>query len=165
MKNIVVHVRLPAYLRSWLTHTLGDPVRFPARSYESLLLSRLVTRRPGAAPIEGPGPDTVAMIIPDNALKRPEYYNYLGRRGRAEMTQAVERLFRLHLWSEAAGLIGSARELNRGIDEWCRANGIGIDAREAVRQKFYRMRRDYMQFGIILGRKYAKKSCHDSGQN
>lgn len=157
MKDIVVHLPLPAYLRAWLTHTLGDPVRFPARSYENLLLHRLLTRRPPLAPIEEPRQDTVALVIPDNAVKRPEYYNYLGRRGRAEMTQAVERLFRLHLWSDCSALLGASGELNRGIDEWCRTYGIGLDAREAVRQKFYRMRRDYRRYGIVLGKKYAKK--------
>lgn len=165
MKDIVVHLPLPPYMRQWLTRRLGLPVRFPPRSHENLLLHRVLTRRPQGAPIEPEGPDTVPVVIPDSAIKRPEYYNYLGRRGRSEMLQAVEHLFRLHLWSECAGLIGSSRELNRGIDEWCRANGIGIDAREAVRQKFYRMRRDYMQYGIVLGRKYSKKNCHDSGQN
>lgn len=157
MKDIVVHIAVPAYLGAWLRHTMGDPVRFPPRSYENLLLQRTLRRRPEGAPVEEAGAGTVALIIPDNALRRPEYYNYLGRRGRALMVQALERLFRLHLWSECCGLLGQPGELNRGLDEWCRHNGIGLDAREAVRQKFYRMRCDYRTFGIVLGKKYAKK--------
>lgn len=157
MKDITVHLALPGYMRQWLAATLGDPVRFPPRSAENVLLTTLLRRRPPLAPPELGGEGTVAFVVPDNGLRRPEYYNYLGRRGRAELTAAVERLFRLHLWSECAGLLGSEGELNRGIDQWCDRHGIGLDNREAVRQKFYRMRKAYRAYGICLGKKYVKK--------
>lgn len=157
MKDITVSVSLPGYLREWLHATLGDPVRFPARSAENVLLSRLVGRRPKEAAPEAAGAGWVRIVLPDNPWRRPEFYNYLGRRGRAELAGALERLFRLALWSECAGLLGSPGELNRGLDAWCARRGISLGNREAVRQKFYRMRRDYGACGIVLGRKFAKR--------
>lgn len=72
------------------------------------------------------------------------------------MQSAIDGLFRLALWSECASLLHSKRELNRGIDEWCKLHGIELDCREAVRQKFYRIRKSYQIKGIILGKKYNK---------
>jgi len=158
MKDLVVHLPLPGYLRQWLAATLGDPVRFPPRSAENVLLTHLLRRRPPLAPPEPAGADTAAIVVPDNGLRPPETYNYLGRRGRAELAAAIERLFRLHLWSECAALMGAEGELGRGIDRWCEGHGIALEGREAVRQKFYRMRKAYRLYGIVLGKKYVKKS-------
>lgn len=162
MKNIVVYLRVSPYIRAWLASTLGDPVRFPAGSYENAVLHHVLRRRPLSSLPEAPGEDTIAVVIPDSAVHRPEYYNYLGRRGRRAVAECIEHLFRMHLWSDCRHLIGT-RLLERGLDDWCRLHGIGIEHREAVRKKFYRMRRDYLSHGIILGKKYFKKDCHASG--
>lgn len=163
MKNMVVYLSLERYLREWLTFHLGSPVRFPDRSCENALLHRLLTRRPYGAPPELNKQGTVPVIITDSRYRKPEHYNYLGRRGQREMAAAIEALFRIDLWSGCLPLLHSKTELNRGIDAWCTANGISLDAREAVRQKFYRIRRDYMRFGIVLGVNFRKKRCDDSG--
>lgn len=157
MKDVTVCLVLPGYLRQWLTRRLGNPVRFPARSAENVLLSRLVRRRPAGAVPETCGEGRVAFVVPDNPQRRPEYFNYLGRRGKAELAAAVERLFRLHLWQDCSVLLGASGELNRGIDRWCELQGISLEHREAVRQKFYRMRKAYRNYGIVLGKKYVNK--------
>ena len=77
----------------------------------------------------------------------------------AKMCAALVSLFRIHLWSDIAPKI-HADGLNRAIDDWCQSQGIDIDYREGVRQKFYRMRRSYETYGIILG----KKHCHKVGK-
>lgn len=163
MKDFVVNIRLERYLREWLTFHLGTPVRFPDRSHENVLLHRFLTKRPKDVPPLPAGADAVAVVITDCRYKKPEHYNYLGRRGQRVMAQAIEALFRLDMWSGCAPLLHSGDSLNRGIDAWCAANGISLDAREAVRQKFYRIRRDYMRFGIVLGVNFRKKRCDDTG--
>lgn len=157
MKDIVVHVKVERYIKQWLEHSLGNPVRFPSRSYESELLRRSLRKRPRtSSPVAVIDPCSVAVVIPDDDYKRPEYYNYLGFHGQRALQSAIDGLFRLSLWSECAPLIHSSRELNRGIDAWCGAHGIELDCREAVRQKFYRIRQSYRQKGVILGKIYRK---------
>ena len=69
------------------------------------------------------------------------------------------------MWSGCAPLLHSSKEINKGIDEWCACNGISLDAREAVRQKFYRIRKAYMEKGIILGKFYRKKTTIIASKN
>ena len=151
MKGIIIYLRLEAYLRQWLTHHLGSPVRFPDRSYENALLLRLLSRPTGGyePPTTVCPPDSVPVIVPDCAHRRPEYYCSLTRRAQAQMARAIDNLFRLHLWSECAPHIHSG-QLNRSLDQWCARQGIALDNREAVRQKFYRMRHAYQEKGIFL---------------
>ena len=163
MKDITTTLYLPAYLAQYLAAHYGRPVRFPARSMENELLRRLTVRPPrsmsGGEPADGEarrGMDAVEIVLPDDALHRPEYYNYLGRTARRRMASAIDALFRVHLWTECLPLVVGGR-INQGLDEWCRENGIGVEAREAVRQKFYRMRCLYAPLGIRIGRKYAKR--------
>lgn len=159
MKGIIIYIKLPAYLRQWLITNLGLPVRFPSRSFESILLSRLCKRRPQTVPIETTCPaGCVPVVLPDNSLHRPEFYNYLGPKDEHEMTRALENLFRLHLWVECSYLCTRQGLLNSGLNDWCRAQGIDEVYREAVRQKFYRMRNLYNGTGIKLGKKYFNKT-------
>ena len=158
---------LPYYLVQWLTHTLGNPVKIPVQSYENRLLSRLLSRRPRGEGSRATSPVTegdaranrkrVSLVIPDNDLHRSEYFNHLSVRASAQMAEAIDTLFRLHLWSECVCLIHSRQGLNQGLDQWCRRQGISIEYRETVRQKFYRMRRAYERDGIILGEKHRRR--------
>ena len=159
MKDITIQVKMDGYMREWLQFHLGNPVRFPAKSYENEVLVRYLSKRPKDMPPEAEDAGTVAIVIPDNGYRRPEYYNYLGHRGRRAIIHAIDNLFRLDLWSGCAPLLHSRRELNKGIDAWCQANGISLDSREAVRQKFYRIRRSYFNKGVILGKFYSKKTA------
>lgn len=167
MKDITVPILLSYYLVQWLTHALGNPVKFPVQSYENRLLSRLLSRRPrgegsrATSPVAesdaGANRKRVSLVIPDNDLHRPEYFNHLSVRASAQMAEAIDTLFRLRLWSECVCLIHSQQGLNQGLDQWCRRQGISIEYREAVRQKFYRMRRAYERDGIILGEKHRRR--------
>lgn len=159
MKDIIVYVRVEKYIKDWLEFHLGNPVRFPERSYENALLHSYLCKRPACCPPDRGGEGTVAVVVTDCRHRKPEYYNHLSSRGHRAMASAIDSLFRLALWSGIAPLLGTGAELNRGIDRWCREQGISFDSREAVRQKFYRMRRAYMKKGIVLGRFYKKKTA------
>ena len=121
------------------------------------MLHTLLTKRPASVQPVKPTADSVALVITDCRHRKPEHYNYLGIRGQRVMISSIEGLFRLDLWSSCAGLIHSKGELNKGLDELCAKSGISLDAREAVRQKFYRMRREYQAHGIVVGKCYQKR--------
>lgn len=159
MKDILVYVKVERYIQEWLEFHLGNPVRFPVRSYENELLHRHLGKRPCGQPPEKREDNMVAIVITDCDHSRPEFYNYLGHRGKRAIVSAIDALFRLDLWSGCAPLLHSNTELNRGIDKWCADNGISLDAREAVRQKFYRIRKSYLERGIVLGKFYRKKTA------
>lgn len=159
MKDITIYIKLPSYLRQWATHSMGNPVRFPEQSYENHLLHRCLWRsiRNTQPPSMRCPEDCVQVVITDDRCRKPEFYNYLSRRGQTAMLRAIESLFRIHLWSDCVHLIHGTEGMNEGLDRWCAEHGIGLDYREAVRQKFYRMRRSYETMGIILGKKHKKK--------
>ena len=157
MKDIRVHIKVERYIKEWLIFHFGNPVRFPDRSFENEVLHRMLTRRPPNEPPELPSDDTVSIVITDNKHRRPEFYNHLGFHGQRTIVSAIDGLFRISLWSGCFPLIHSKGELNKGIDLWCEQNGISLDAREAVRQKFYRLRKQYHEKGVIVGKIYHKK--------
>ncbi len=162
MKDICVYVRVEKYIAQWLSTTMGLPVRFPTHSFENQLLKRVLSVRPKDAPIRMAGDNDIAIVIPDSSSRPPEYYNYLGRRSEQLVRTTIDSLFRLHLWYKCVHLLAVPGELNAGLDAWCASVGISIEYREAVRQKFYRMRRKYEAEHIFLGKKY-KKDYHKGG--
>ena len=75
MKDIQVYVRVPRYIKEWLVFHLGEPVRFPQRSYENELLHRHLDKRPEGIIPDKPAEDVVAIVITDCDHRRPEYYS------------------------------------------------------------------------------------------
>ena len=41
MSNIVIYLKLETYLKQWLIHSFGSPVRFPAKSNENAIIVAL----------------------------------------------------------------------------------------------------------------------------
>lgn len=156
MKGITIHIVLAGYLREWLTSRFGNPVRLPARSYEQEVLRRCVSRPPrGWVPPAAP-PGAVAVVLPDDDMRRPETYCYLGRRGAVRLRAALAGLFCIDLWKGMQAELMRCDGLNAAVDEWCRDRGISPQHRETVRQRFYRMRCNYAAHGVAVGKKYRK---------
>lgn len=157
MKDIHVYIHLPNYVRQWLEHRFGSPVRFGRNSPENFLLTSCVRRPPLNAVVRSPE-DNCAIVLPDNAVRRPETYHYLGRRSKAKLSRHIEQLFLLSLWTSCIQYVSQPRQLTPAIEMWCKSNGISCQYEEAVRQKFYRLRSNYSTHGIVLGKKYKKKT-------
>ena len=160
MKDIVVYVKLPGHIRQWLAHSFGNPVRFPSHSYENAVLIRAVQIRPKNIPVPVPQPDEIPIVIPADNARDSMYYNYLGRRGLSAITYAISELFAMNLWSDLLCYVHNIRGINEVINDWCRDHGIDLNYREAVRQKFYRMRKAKEKFGINLGKAAVKKQSN-----
>ena len=159
---VIVHVEVPAFLKNWLEHTFGNPVILPPRSYENLLLSKLLQPRPRRAAHLSHKKQGVDVVIPDNRLRKPAVYNYLGPDAQDIFAQALDNLFRLALWSSCAKYIFHQRQtINDTLENWCCANGIDHYSRDTVRKKFYRMRHSYQANGFVVGRTYGKTSTKD----
>lgn len=162
MKDILIYVKLENYMAEWLIHSFGSPVRFPDQSVENALIHKYLSVRRFNEKFDLCTEGKIPIVITDSSVHRPEYYHHFSSRGQAALIRHLDDLFRVNLWSECFRLVscGRTRRLNAGLDEWCQSHGISLDHREAVRQKFYRMRKKYESYGIILGN-FHKKNCHE----
>lgn len=164
--RLFIYLELSGYLREWLIHTMGTPVEFPPHSVENAILARNIGRIPHGKRTELYRIDAVPIVVPTIRYKSPTEWNYLGRRGRVELTDAIDNLFCIDMWQCLSPQLGSGN-ITRCIDEWCCKRGITMDNVEAVRQRFYRLRNNYSRYNIILGKKYKKnlqKINDDSGK-
>jgi len=170
---LVITIALPPFLCQWLKSRMGDPARFPNGSYENAIIARHLSKRPPPRePLQSFPPiksflskeskesneaSLARIAAPSVRGKPPESWNYLPRRGRDELRAAIVTLFTLDLWNSCVSLLANrTASLGEGLDEWCRSRSITPENREAVRQRFYRLRRAYAARGVILGRRYRK---------
>ena len=163
MSNFVIYLDLPVHIAQWLTHAMGSPVCFPAKSAENAMITRFIQRLP-----KGADPDVAAegftpICIPWSKAKDPACFNYMGPLGKEALVRSIRELFRINLWNElGAALVEDTRGVNAQVYAWCELHGIDLDHVEPVRQMFYRMRRAYTNSGIILI-KNTKKRGDDNG--
>lgn len=156
MEHILVYVPFEKYLGQWLVNRLGSPVAFPARSNENAILARYIQRPPSKNYVPALRSAGIPVRVPIVHGKNPYSHTHLSRQGETALIAAVELLFRMDLWYGLAPLL-TTRGINAHIDRWCEQHGIALYYREAVRQKFYRIRKDYLASEIILGKKHRKK--------
>lgn len=156
MSDMVFYLKLEPYLHQWLTHSLGNPVAFPVGSAENALIRRFLRKLPSGCTPDLPDASMTAVVIPDSKAKPPHRYNYLGHSAKSAIRSVIEDLFRMNLWLEMQDMTNTCGGVNKKILAWCELHGIDDDYSEAVRQKYYRMRRAYDEKGIFLG-KFPKK--------
>ena len=159
-----IYIQLPGYMREWLTTTIGTPVVFPPHSVENAIIARNIGRLPHGEKPELYCDGDVIVEVPVIRYKPASEFNYLGRRGKVMLTDAIDDLFCIDMWNSLAPYLSSSG-INGRLDDWCAERGITLDNIEAVRQRFYRLRKNYAQYHIILGKKYKKnlKKISDDG--
>ena len=158
MSQFVIYIKLEKYLSEWLTHSLGNPVRFPVGSNENAVIRAFIQKLPEDAK---PDIDTEYMTpicIPDSKAKPASSYNYMGEKGKQAVKEAIADLFIRNLWNELRSLEDSPVGVNTRIAAWCEMHGIGLDRVETVRQKYYRIRDAYTRRGINLQNSTRGKS-------
>lgn len=153
LMEFVFYITLQPYLHQWLTHALGNPVRFPRRSNENAIIKRFIQKNDGVTP-ELFRPGVTPIIIPDSKAKPVVQFNYMGPRGKKAVIEMIEDLFRRNLWNEIHSFELTCG-INAAIDAWCELHGIDDRYTETIRQKFYRMRKSYNERGVYLG-KFSK---------
>ena len=148
MDYITVTLPVPAYVQQWAEHHFGRPVRLPHPSAENATLHDLLRLRPPGARDPAAG---MQVAVTASALRSPLYYNWLPKPARIEAARMVDRLFLRAMWCDLLPVTALPRgRLNETIDAWCAEHGITLDNREAVRQRFYRLRRDFAAHGVPL---------------
>ena len=160
---MVIYIRLEKYLAEWLTHSLGDPVRFPAQSNENAVIRAFLQQVP-----KGKNPQTqdegmTAIVIPESKAKPPEKWHYLGPKGRKAVHEAIMDLFVRNMWADLSRLDNSNIGVNTRVAAWCEMHGIALDRVETVRQKYYRIRDAYTKRGLNL-QNYDRKKSDKEGE-
>lgn len=158
MSNFCIYIKLEKYLAEWLTHSLGNPVRFPTGSNENAVIRCFLQKLPDGELPEKPTPDMTAICIPDSKAKPASSWNYMGEKGKKAVREAILDLFIRSLWNDLSRIEGSNIGINTRIAAWCEMHGIGIDRIETVRQRFYRIRDAYSKKGINLQNSTRGKS-------
>lgn len=162
MSKFLIYLKLEPYLHQWLTHSLGNPVEFPAKSNENAIIRRFLQTKPNDAMPDLYAEGLTAICIPDSKAKPPQYYNYCGPKAKSAIIEAIEDLFRINLWAELAPASYNVERaecgLNKMIAAWCEMHGIDDDYTETVRQKYYRMRKAYTKNGVFLGKLTRNRS-------
>lgn len=157
MSDFVVYLKLEPYLSQWLHHHLGDPVRFPDGSNENAVIRRFLMKLPPGKKPDLAADNLTAICIPDSKAKPCTRFNHLGPRGKLAVKGVIEDLFRQNLWCDLRG-ITDAGSLSMKIQAWCEMHGIDEQSHEAIRQKYYRMRKAYSEKGIFLVHRRAKRT-------
>lgn len=158
MSQFCIYLKLKPYLKEWLINSLGEPVHFVDNSNENAVIRTFVRIRPMDKPVEVKGDDEIAIAIPDSKAKPAARYNYMGERGKQALKEAIEDLFIQNLWKEMhqLALTCAGKGVNTHIAAWCEMHGISIDHVETVRQKLYRLRKNYTEHNIEL-RDFSRK--------
>lgn len=148
--NYYIYLKVEPYLAQWLKKSLGDPVELPRESPESKLIKRFLDKQP-----EGVNPDTgtdsnLMVAIPWSKEKDPRTYNYLSPRAKKALIESFETIFINNLWTELGSLEGINSTLTNVIYAYLEKHGIDEEHWETIRQKYYRIRKQYMQRGIKL---------------
>lgn len=162
MSQFCIYIKLEKYLAEWLTHSLGNPVRFPASSNENAVIRCFLQKLPEDKLPETQQPDEIAICIPDSKAKPASSWNYMGEKGKKAVREAILDLFIRNLWNDLQRLEGSSIGINTRIAAWCEMHGIGIDRVETVRQRYYRIRDAYTKKGINL-QNSTRGSSDDNG--
>lgn len=157
MSKYVIYISLPKYLSEWLTHSLGNPVAFPVGSPQNAVIRTFIKPLPDGETPDTGGAGMTAICIPDSIAKPADKYNHITKRGKEAVAETVKDLFLRALWTDINPLTEAPVGINKLIAAWCEAHGIDIDSSEAVRQCFYRIRKEYCKKGINLKSNTRKK--------
>lgn len=154
MPQFCIYLELEEYLRQWLVHELGDPVKVPRGSQESDILELCLTTQPKDAVPDLPAPGKVAIVLPQFRDKDTRYYNYLPPRGRKALARCIYVRFRVKMWEELHRLDNTEGLLTDMIYAWMEAHGIECCERnwETIRQMYFRKRKVYRK---LLAQKNA----------
>ena len=159
MSDICVYIKLPAYEREWCHHHFGNPAKFPSHTNINSVIRHFIKTPPKNAVPETRQPDETAIVIPVSNSKRPEYYHYLTKPGKAAIAEAIDDIFTIHMWESLTGAGCRNVMLSKLIMDWMLSNGISQDNYDNLRQKFTRIKEAYRkEAGVNLSRGYKHEN-------
>ena len=157
MSQFVIYLRLKPFLRQFLVHHYGDPVRFDDHSVSNARIVSVLQRRPAGALPETAGDGLTAVCIPFSKQKDPAGWNYVSDHGKAFIVDHLESVFLMTLWNEMSQMCGEDSKLQSAAYAWCEMHGIDIDYADTIRMKYYREKQKFLSHGIDLRSKKRKR--------
>lgn len=159
MSAFVVYLQLKPFIRQWLVHHFGDPVRFPDQSRENACILRNTLKRPANVDVEVAAPGLTAICIPDSKHHPPLVYNYMNKSGKAELTAYIEALFTINWQNELLYLVTEKVNDRAGVIAYCGRHGIEIDYEQTIWMRFNRWKKSMERKGLD----FKKKSRNSYG--
>lgn len=158
MSQYCIYIKLKPFVAQFLTHSLGNPVEFPAQSPENSTIHYFIDRLPEEKQPDSYQSDLTAIAIPDSKTKPAASFNYLGPRGKNAIVECCEHLFNRNMWNELGDMSDLGCKTMTAIYAWCEKHGIDCDYADTIRQRYYRIRDSYTKRGIDLMKKKRNKS-------
>lgn len=147
MFDICIYLELEGYLRDWLIHKYGNPVRFIRNSAENDILETfLATPKPDTLP-DLPTPNKVAIALPSFKYKDTRTYNYLPPKAKDALSHCIKVNFRVKMWKDLHTLANLDGCITDIIYAWMEQNGIELTEKnwETIRQMYFRKRKIYRE--------------------
>lgn len=142
-------LEVPEYLEQWANFHLGNPVEFPRDSPESRLIKLYVDKLPKT--VDHPTVGNLQVKIPYSKQKDPRNgYYYMSPHAAQMIKECLETLFIQNLWAEMSDIQKVRCELTTAIYAWLEKHHIADTYWECIRQKYYRLRKAYLEKGIKL---------------
>lgn len=157
MSDFVIYLKLKPFIRQYLIHAFGDPVKFEAHSVSNArIISVLQKPLQGAKP-ETAGEGLTAICIPYSKQKDPACFNFVSSHGKKLIEEHIESIFLTNLWNEMSEMCGDDTKLQSAAYAWCEMHGIGLDYADTIRMRYYREKVRFNNHGIDLRSKRRKR--------
>ena len=153
MENNLIFLKLKPFIRQWLVHHFGDPVKFDAQSVLNAKIISVLTR--GERDIECEG-DT-AVVSPYSKQKEPPSWCHVSQAGKKFIIDHIESIFLLNLWNEMSAMCSEDSKIQSAAYAWCEMHGIDIDYADIIRMRYYREKIKMLRKGIDLRAKKRNK--------
>lgn len=144
---MTLNIQLDDYLKQWFIHSNGGskPVKLIKGSVEAKVLEVFLTTPPDECDPDLPGPDTVAIEIPQFKSKDTRYYFYLPKMARQLLLQVIRERFDIQLFSEIHRFRNVTKQLDSLIGAFMEKHGIDFNETNfnAVLKRYRRQRDIY----------------------
>lgn len=159
MKNVVIYLPLKPFIRQYLIHHFGNPVKFPAQSITNKCITSVLQlrRKDGLPEVAGEG--RTPVVIPDNCAKNPAVWNFVSKFGKKLICQHIESVFSMCIWTEMSNAceFNDQKQQDAAYD-FCSRHGIDLDYADTIRMRYYRDKISFLDQKIDLrSRRRAKK--------
>ena len=143
MSDVIVYVRLDAYLAQWLVHEHGTPVVFPKNSYENDVLEVSLSTKPKNAVDEEPGEGMIPISVPYFKSKNVRFNNYLPKSGQIALQKSIRQRFVIELWRDLHKFGNIGKQRQELIYAWMEAHEIELtESNWNTIAKIYQRRQD-----------------------
>ena len=137
MSEYYIYLKCKPWVRAWLHHCWGDPVRFSNKSLEHDEIRHWLQPLPSGTMPKMREDDDVAIVIPQSQRKRPDVYNYLSKTAKRALTNMIN--FSRNFKQAVVRSCRNGIQIKYAVIMWMESNGIPMDHYETLLQQINRM--------------------------